>query len=197
MLIEQVASIEELAQERAKLWEKAKHNLEKASRRYMKMANRHRREREFEVGDEVWLDTKHLTMPTILARKIASRFCGPFKVMQRIGAVSYRLKLSEELSAIHDVFHVSLLKPVIRDSEDPERSNAVQPVPVDTGAGDEYEVENIIDERTRKRGGQTWKEYLVLWKGYSPCEATWEPEENLAHAQNILRRFQRGKSIAI
>ncbi|GKC63620.1 hypothetical protein Tco_1096218 [Tanacetum coccineum] len=42
--------------------------------------------------------------------KLSPRFIGPFEILERIGEVSYRLALPPQLSHVHDVFHVSLLR---------------------------------------------------------------------------------------
>ncbi|GJR16567.1 hypothetical protein Tco_0799219 [Tanacetum coccineum] len=42
--------------------------------------------------------------------KLAQRYVGPFEILERIGPVAYRLRLPEELSGVHDTFHVSNLK---------------------------------------------------------------------------------------
>jgi hypothetical protein len=42
--------------------------------------------------------------------KLAPRYIGPFKVLERRGEVAYQLELPESLSGVHDVFHVSQLK---------------------------------------------------------------------------------------
>ena len=39
------------------------------------------------------------------------RYVGPFEMLERIGAVAYRLRLPDAMRRIHDVFHVSLLRP--------------------------------------------------------------------------------------
>ena len=39
-----------------------------------------------------------------------SRFIGPFKILERVGAVAYRLALLRSLSGVHEVFHVSMLR---------------------------------------------------------------------------------------
>ncbi|KAD7117147.1 hypothetical protein E3N88_04415 [Mikania micrantha] len=47
--------------------------------------------------------------------KLSPRFVGPFKILERIGSVAYRLELPLELNNIHDVFHVSNLKKCLID----------------------------------------------------------------------------------
>ena len=42
--------------------------------------------------------------------KLSLRFIGPFEVLERVGAVAYRLELQPSLSGVHEVFHVSMLR---------------------------------------------------------------------------------------
>src|ERR1700732_3146240 len=49
--------------------------------------------------------------------KLAPRFVGPFRVLERIGSMAYRLELPEQLKGVHDVFHVSILRKFFRDEE--------------------------------------------------------------------------------
>nr|XP_043615936.1 uncharacterized protein LOC122587837 [Erigeron canadensis] len=42
--------------------------------------------------------------------KLSPRYIGPFEILERIGPVAYRLKLPQEMSNVHDIFHVSNLK---------------------------------------------------------------------------------------
>ncbi|GKB41000.1 putative reverse transcriptase domain-containing protein [Tanacetum coccineum] len=48
--------------------------------------------------------------------KLAPRYVGPFKIVERIGHVAYRLRLPQELSSIHDTFHLSNLKKSLADA---------------------------------------------------------------------------------
>ena len=49
--------------------------------------------------------------------KLGPRYIGPFRVIARFGKVAYRIELPEELSRIHNTFHVSQLRKCIVDQE--------------------------------------------------------------------------------
>ena len=48
-------------------------------------------------------------------RKLAPRYIGPIEIRSRVGEMMYRLVLPPELSRIHPVFHVSILRKYIAD----------------------------------------------------------------------------------
>ena len=66
----------------------------------------------FEVGDHVFLRVSPRRGITRFGRggKLSPRYIGPFDILERIGDVAYRLALPPQLSSIHDVFHVSMLR---------------------------------------------------------------------------------------
>ena len=49
--------------------------------------------------------------------KLAPRYIGPFEIIERIGPEAYKLRLTQELSGIHDTFHVSNLKKCLADMD--------------------------------------------------------------------------------
>lgn len=49
------------------------------------------------------------------AAKLAPRFVGPFKIIERIGLVAYKLELPPHLGKMHDVFHISVLRNYLSD----------------------------------------------------------------------------------
>ncbi|GJS84107.1 hypothetical protein Tco_0750648 [Tanacetum coccineum] len=67
---------------------------------------------EFQVGDKVML--KVLPWKGVVRfgkrGKLNPRYVGPFKVLEKVGEVAYKLELPEELSRVHNTFHVSNLK---------------------------------------------------------------------------------------
>jgi hypothetical protein len=68
------------------------------------------------VRDHVFLKVKANTSSLRLGNyaKMATRFCGPFEILERIGPVTYMLALPTSMT-VHNVFHVSLLKKYIPD----------------------------------------------------------------------------------
>ncbi|MFH3702604.1 chromo domain-containing protein [Acinetobacter baumannii] len=51
-------------------------------------------------------------------------------------------------------------------------------------------MEAILDHRYKRRLGKQTLEYLVKWVGYDQAESTWEPEEHLGNAQEILGKYR-------
>ena len=58
-----------------------------------KHANKHRKPADVVVGGYAWLSTEHLKLAPGLSRKLAAKFVGPFRVIDAVGAVSFRLEL--------------------------------------------------------------------------------------------------------
>nr|GFB18546.1 putative reverse transcriptase domain-containing protein [Tanacetum cinerariifolium] len=83
-----------------------------ARSRQKSYADLKRRLTEFEVGDKVMLKVSSWRGVIRFGKceKLSPRFIGPFKVIERIGPVSYKLELPDKLREIHDTFHVSNLK---------------------------------------------------------------------------------------
>jgi hypothetical protein len=79
-------------------------------------ADKCRTHREFKVGDHVFLKVKSRKSPLKLGifSKLATRYCGSFEILERIGHVAYMLALPTSI-CIHNVFHVSLLKKYVHD----------------------------------------------------------------------------------
>lgn len=72
--------------------------------------------KEFQVWEQVYLciKPKKISLRITSCAKLAPRFCGHFKILERIGPVAYQLALPP-IVKFHDVFHVSFLKKYIKD----------------------------------------------------------------------------------
>jgi hypothetical protein len=151
-------------------------------------ANQSRRELEFNVGDRVLLNSYHVNLASQALRpskKLQHRFIGPYTITTKISPVAYKLELPANLH-IHPVFHVSLLRPYQDPTVIDHRPIPTPPPPAMTIEDHiEYEVDYILDQRTRFRH----TEFLVKWMGYPEHDATWEPEANLTNAQDAIKKY--------
>jgi hypothetical protein len=97
-----------------------KENLRVAQPRQKSYADHRRRELSFEVGDFVYLKVSPMRgLRRFKVRgKLAPRFIGPFKILEKRGEVAYQLELPPQLSDVHNVFHVSQLKKCLRVPKD-------------------------------------------------------------------------------
>ena len=86
--------------------------LKVAQSRQKSYADTKRKEVVYEIGDRAYLRVSPLrgVKRFVVKGKLAPRFVGPYRVLERMGEVTNKLELPEGLSGVHDVFHVSQLK---------------------------------------------------------------------------------------
>nr|GFC97267.1 putative reverse transcriptase domain-containing protein [Tanacetum cinerariifolium] len=89
-----------------------KQRMQAARDRQKSYADLKRKPMEFQVGDKVMLKVSSWKGVVRFGKrgKLNPRYVGPFKVLERVGDVTYKLDLPEELSRVHNTFHVSNLK---------------------------------------------------------------------------------------
>jgi len=180
----QACSVPELEQwltERDLLTKVVQQQLIRTQQRMKAQADKGRSEREFAVGNMVYLKLQPYIQSSVASRlnqKLAFRFFGPFQVSQRIGKVAYKLDLPSD-SKIHPVVHVSQLKkhiaPHLQVSSDltvfPD-ADSPQDVPI-----------AVLDSRLVHHGSSTATHLLIQWSGLPSTLATWEER------QDFRRRF--------
>jgi hypothetical protein len=123
-------------------------------------ANRHRRHVTLPVGSFAWLSAHHLHPPSAptARRKLSPRFFGPYKVLEALSDVTYRLDLPAHFRR-HPTIHISHLKPY-HGSAAPQAIR--NPPPPDIVDGEKhYHVEAFLSSR---RSGSR-KQFLVKWTG--------------------------------
>ncbi|XP_038876359.1 uncharacterized protein LOC120068794 [Benincasa hispida] len=109
-------------------------------------------------------------------REVNPRYIGPYEIVERVGPAAYRLQLPMELTRIHDVFHVSMLRKYMPD---PMHILATQPVQLKEDLSYEEEAIEILDRKDQVLRNKTIPLVKVLWRNHRIEEATWEPEEQM------------------
>jgi hypothetical protein len=153
-------------------------NMRVAQSRQKSYANHRRTELSFEVGDYVYLEVSpmmglhHFTV----RGKLAPRFIGPFKILEKRGEVAYQLELPPQLSDVHDVFHVSQLEKCLWV---PEEQLPMKDLDAkDVLSYQEYPVK-ILETSERVTRNKRIKMCKVQWSHHTEEEATWEGEKEL------------------
>ncbi|GJR61313.1 putative reverse transcriptase domain-containing protein [Tanacetum coccineum] len=98
-------------------WSEIKNCLLAARSRQKSYADVRRKPLEFDVGDMVMLKVSPWKGLIRFGKrgKSSLRYVGPFKIIDRIGLVAYKLELPDELCGIHNTFHISNLKKCLAD----------------------------------------------------------------------------------
>lgn len=139
----------------------------------------HKSEMPFKIGDQVMLHGKDLRV-RVSSAKLAAQQYGPYKIIEQLGPVTFKLKLPRQMK-VHPVFHASKLLPYHKDEI--AGRNPKKPPPVIIDGEKEFEVESILNSRIYRGKVQ----YLVKWAGY--LESTWEPLPNLENSIELLDAF--------
>ena len=149
-----------------------------AQSRHKSYADKRRRPLEFEVGDHVFLKVmpKRGVVRFGKRGKLSPRLIGPFEVLERVGAVAYRLALPPSLLGVHEVFHVSMLwKYTLNPAHMVDWGELV--IVVD-GTFKEGHV-RIMDSREQVLRRKIVRLVKVLWQHRGVEEATWEREDTI------------------
>ncbi|GMI65616.1 hypothetical protein HRI_000230900 [Hibiscus trionum] len=171
-----VASVDRSLQHRKAALKMLKFYLQRAQVRMKQQADRKRTECEYQIGDLVYLKLQPYQQHTIKMRtcqKLAPKWFGPFRIVGRVGKVSYKLQLPKD-SRVHPIFHISQLKKHIGSDE------CQSELPVINPNGEiSKELLKILDRRIGKKGSRAITKVLVEWANAFPEDATWEPLHQL------------------
>jgi len=149
-----------------------------AQHRMKVQADKHRSERELEVGSWVWLKLQPYRQHSIQFRanhKSSPKFYGPFQVEAKVGKVAYKLKLPAS-AQIHPTFHVSQVKEfhgiLPRQPHIPQWMQ-------DKDAHMTLSPMAVLDRKLVKKGNRAAVSFLVQWEGQAPEDASWHDAEDL------------------
>ncbi|KAI3754912.1 hypothetical protein L1987_54704 [Smallanthus sonchifolius] len=168
----------ELIQETSDKIIQIRDNIRVARSRQKSYANKRRKPLEFQVGDLVLLKVSPWKSVIRFGKKgkLAPRYVGPFKILERIGKVAYKLDLPPSLGNVHPTFHVSNLKKCLADEN--------LHIPLDDVHIDEtmHFIERpveIMDREVKQLKRSRIPIVKVRWESKRGPEFTWEREDQM------------------
>jgi hypothetical protein len=99
------------------------------------------------IRDKVFVKAAHFhtTQPS---KNLSEKVLGPFKIVTKVGHASFTLQLSDQLQAVHPIFHISQLQPATTNTI----PNNIQPLPpIEVDDDFKYEISKIFDSKLDKQ----------------------------------------------
>ncbi|XP_073121918.1 uncharacterized protein [Henckelia pumila] len=149
-----------------------------AQRRQKSYADHRRRDLEFSVGDHVFVRVAPMNGVMRFGKKgkLAPRFIGPFEILNRVGALAYRVALPPNLDGVHNFFHVSMLRKYVLN---PSHVLSIEPLQLSPIMKYEERPIRILDRQERRLRNKSIPMIKVRWQNHSDEEATWEAEADI------------------
>ncbi|KAL0302445.1 UNVERIFIED_CONTAM: hypothetical protein Scaly_2564200 [Sesamum calycinum] len=104
---------------------------------------------DYEIGEKVFLKVSPWRRILRFGKKekLSPRYIGPYEILERVGPLAYRLASPVELSQIHDIFHVSMLR---RYRSDPSHILREPKIEISKGLTYVEEPIEILDRSMKK-----------------------------------------------
>ncbi|KAD6119099.1 hypothetical protein E3N88_10370 [Mikania micrantha] len=168
----------ELIQETTDKIAQIQQRLQATCSRQKSYADKQRKPLEFQVGDRVMFKASPLKGVVRFGAKgkLAPRYVGLFEITQRIGPVAYRLRLPDELSGVHYVFHVSNLKRCLADES---LVIPLEEIQVDEQLHFIEEPVEIMDREVKRLKRSRIPIVKVRWNSKRVPEFNWEREDHM------------------
>ena len=137
------------------------------------------------MGDHVFLNVMSKKGVVRFGKrgKLASRYIGPFEILEKVDIVAYRLAIPPSLSCVHEVFHVSMLR---KYTPDPAHVVDWGGIVVDTDGTFEERPVCIMDSRDQVLRRKTVRLVKMLLQHRGVKEATWKREDTIRATYHFL-----------
>ncbi|GJX94987.1 putative reverse transcriptase domain-containing protein [Tanacetum coccineum] len=133
---------------------------------------------KFQVGDKVMLKVSPWKRVICFGKrgKLNPRYIGPFKIIDKVGTVAYRLKLPEQLSTVHSMFHISNLKKCLANEP---LAISLDEIQIDDKLHLIEEPVEIMDREVKRLKQSHISVVKVRWNTRRGPEFTWERADQI------------------
>ncbi|GKE97185.1 putative reverse transcriptase domain-containing protein [Tanacetum coccineum] len=168
----------EIVQETIEKVIQIKQRMQAARDRQKSYANLNRKPMEFQVRDRVMLKVSPWKGVVCFLKwgKLNPRYVGPFKVLEKVGSVAYKLELPQELIRVHNTFHVSNLKKCYSDEP---LAVPLEGLHIDDKLCFVEKPVEIMDREVKRLKQSRIPIVKVRWNSKRGPEFTWEREDQI------------------
>ena len=145
---------------------------------------------DIKVSDQVYIKAKYFrsTQPS---KKLSKKNLGPYPIITQVGILSFTICLPDSMCAVHPIFHISQLEPVMPNiilnwSQPP-------PPPVKVDGKLKYEITKILDSKLDWQRRQCPLLYLVQWADYKGTneEISWLVATELGDTTELITNYHK------
>ncbi|GJZ41742.1 putative reverse transcriptase domain-containing protein [Tanacetum coccineum] len=186
----------EIVQKTTKKIVQIKQKMQAASDRQKSYADLKHKPIEFQVGDKVMLKVSPWKGVVYFGKrgKLNPRYVGPFKVLEKVRSIAYKLELPEELSRVHNTFHVSNLKKCYADEP---LAVLLDGLHFDDKLQFVDEPVEIMDREVKRLNRSRIPIIKVRWNSMRGPEFTWEREDQFRKKyQHLFTKTAPSSSVA-
>jgi hypothetical protein len=186
------SSAEEFVEAMKELHSQVKEPLQNLSQEYMRRADQHKRQLQFEVGDLILAYLRKERFLRGTYNKLKMKKIGPCKVLKKFGANSYEIELPNGIG-ISPIFNISDFYPYkVEEAKTGDEQPVIQwkkQMPV----ADKPQMERIMDKRvSKKTRRKQYFEYLVKWKDHPVEDVSWEKKVEIPrHGHTVHKLMDR------
>ncbi|KAJ1262437.1 hypothetical protein BS78_09G107500, partial [Paspalum vaginatum] len=167
-----VESVNAILTDRAAHLQQLKLHLATAQNRMKQYSDKAHTDLQFQVGEQVLLKLQPYAQSSLVNwpfPKLAFKYFGPYKVLEKVGAVAYKFDLPA-ISHIHPIFHISQLKPCT-----PDYSPIFSELPsIPVRDAPSVEPQAFLERRLVKRGNIAVPQVRIQWSSLPSTATTWE-----------------------
>lgn len=165
----------------------AQSSLQSQQDKMKRLADRTRREVDWEVGDQVLVSTQNWKMDRP-SRKLSDKWYGPIEVLEKVGE-SWKVELPDHWT-IHPVFHSHSLRKYVDNPLPGQRREAPAPIQL-LPEQDEWEIQEILASRLHRNKLQ----YRIKWTGADE-DLEWYPCSDAMYAPHSIASFHHRHPVA-